>query len=138
MRNYGRIKGRMPAITPDLRQSIIVTLYLLFTHNQLAIAYFLGLILSIGLSMWRPSRFAMFLLIGFALLLFQYEYDKHIITGLRQQTMQSLITDQPHFRVQRLISLVVSDLLPIGLFVVGWGCIYLSVIWAAKRMQRHQ
>lgn len=120
-------------VSPDLRQNIIVTLYLLFTHNQLAIAYFLGLILSIGLSIWRPSRFATFLLIGFSLLLFQYEYDKHIITGLREQTMQSLITQQPHFRTQRLINLALSDLVPIGLFVAGWGCIYAAVLWAAKR-----
>lgn len=122
-------------VSPDLRQNIIVTLYLLFTHNQLAIAYFLGLALAVGLSIYRPSRFATFLLIGFALLLFQYEYDKHIITGLREQTMTSLITDQPHFRVQRLVNLVISDLLPIGLFVIGWGCIYLSVIWASSQTQ---
>lgn len=113
-------------------------MYLLFTHNQLAIAYFLGLALAVGLSVYRPSRFATFLLLGFAILLFQYEYDKHIITGLREQTMTSLITEQPHFRVQRMINLVISDLLPIGLFVIGWGCIYLSVIWAARHIHKHK
>ena len=123
-------------MAPDLRQNIIVTLYLLFTHNELAIAYFSGVLLAVWLSISRPSRFATFLLIGFALLLFQYEYDKHIITGLRDQTMTSLITEQPHLRVQRLINLVLSDLLPIGLFTAGWGCIYVAIISAARKMHK--
>ncbi len=46
----------MTPLAPDLQQNIIVTLYLLFTHNYIAIAYFAGLLISIGLSLYRPSR----------------------------------------------------------------------------------
>ena len=89
-----------PVITPDLKQNILVTLYLLFSHNYIALAYFAGLLLSIGLSLYRPSRFTSVCLLGFGILLFSYEYDKHLIEAFREQTLRSLITIQPHYRFQ--------------------------------------
>ena len=97
-------------VTPDLRQNIVVTLYLLFSHNYIAIAYFTGMVIGIILSIWKPSRFATFILLGFAILLISFEYDKHIIEGLREQTMNSLITITPHFKVQRFVSLFLTHL----------------------------
>lgn len=117
-------------LSPDLRQNLIVTLYLLFTHNYIAIAYFLGLILGIILSIYKPSRFATFIFLGFAILLFSYEYDKHIIVGLREQTLQSLITVTPHFRLQRILNLFLSDLLPVLFYILGWGMLFGAIILA--------
>src|SRR4030042_1027708 len=99
----------MNPVSPDLSQNIIVTLYLLFSHNFEAFAYLTGLIISITLSIYRPSRFTTFCFLGFAILLFSFEYDKHIIVGLREQTIQSLITINPHYRLQRIINLTISE-----------------------------
>ena len=121
-------------VSPDLRQNIIVTLYLLFSHNYIAIAYFSGMILGIVLSVWKPSRFAVFIFLGFGLLLFAYEYDKHIIAGLREQTLKSLITITPHYRLQRFVNLALSDLMPVVLYVIGWGLIFASLVYAGKKM----
>lgn len=121
-------------IAPDLQQNIIITLYLLFSHNYEAIAYFTGLVISIGLALYRPSRFTTFALLGFAILLFSFEYDKHIIVGFREQTVRSLITLQPHYKLQKLLNLVISELLPVLFYVTGWFFIYLAVIYGAKKI----
>ena len=121
-------------VSPDLRQNIIVTLYLLFSHNYIAIAYFSGMILGIILSIYRPSRYAVFVFLGFAILLFSYEYDKHIIVGLREQTLRSLITITPHYRLQRFVNLALSDLMPVVLYVIGWGLILGAIVYAGRKM----
>ena len=121
----------MSAVTPDLQQNIIVTIYLLFSHNYIAFAYLLGLIIGIILSLYRPSRFSTFVFLGFAILLFSYEYDKHIISALRDQTTQSLITVRQHFKVQRAIDVVISEILPILFYVAGWFFLYLALIYGA-------
>ena len=125
-------------IAPDLRQNIVVTLYLLFTHNYIAIAYFFGIILGIILSVWKPSRFATFILIGFSILLFSYEYDKHIIAGLREQTLKSLITVTPHYRLSRIVNLFLSDLLPVLFYITGWGMLFGAIVYAAAKLGKRK
>lgn len=126
----------MPSVTADLQQNIIVTLYLLFSHNYIALAYFVGMIIGIILSIVKPSRFTTFIFLGFAILLFSYEYDKHIIEGLRQQTIQSLITINPHQRLRRIIDLTLTEILPIVLYVGGWALLFFSIIAAGMSLGR--
>jgi hypothetical protein len=116
-------------VTPDLQQNIFVTVYLLFSHNYIALAYLIGLLIGIILSLYRPSRYATFILLSFAILLFSFEYDKHIIDALREQTLKSLITVTPHFRVQRIVNLALTEILPILLYISGWSLLFVSVIW---------
>lgn len=124
----------MPPIAPDLTQNIVITLYLLFAHNYIAFAYFFGLVLSLALALYRPSRFTTLTTLGFGILLFSFEYDKHIIVGFREQTIKSFITTQPHYKLQRILDLVISDVLPIALYVAGWVCLYIAVFYAAKHL----
>lgn len=121
-------------VTPDLTQNIIVTIYLLFTHNYIAIAYFVGLVISIALSLYRPSRFTTFAFLGFAILLFSYEYDKHIISGFREQTIKSFITMQPHYKLQKILELIISDFLPVLFYITGWLFIYLAIFYGARKI----
>lgn len=122
----------MPSITPDLSANIITTLYLLFSHNYIVFAYFTGLVISVFLSLNRPSRYATLLLLGFALLTFSYEYDKHIVDGLRDQTLTSLITAKPHYTVQRWINIAIGEILPIFFYTFGWFLIFLALIKKSK------
>lgn len=121
-------------MSEDLRQNIIVTAYLLFSHNALAVAYTAGLAVSVALAYFRPSRFATLLTVAFALLLFGFEYDKHIVEGFREQTIKSFITIEPHFRLQRIIDLVISDLLPIFFFLGGWTLLFAALVYASKHI----
>jgi hypothetical protein len=123
----------MPTITPDLSANIITTLYLLFSHNYIVFAYLTGLIISVFLSLYRPSRYATLLLLGFALLTFSYEYDKHIVDGLRDQTLTSLITAKPHYTVQRWINIAIGEILPVFFYTFGWFLIFLALIKKSKK-----
>lgn len=125
-------------MAPDLQQNIIITFYLLFSHNYEAFAYFVGIVIGIVLAFYRPSRFALLILLGFVILLFSFEYDKHIIVGLREQTLKSLITTTPHFKVARVVNLLLSDIMPILLYVAGWGMVFLAIISAALKMKKHE
>ena len=120
-------------MTPDLQQNILVTIYLLFSHNYIVFAYFIGLIIGIGLALWRPSRFATLVLLGFAVLMFSFEYDKHIIDAFRQQTINSLITIQPHYKLQHIIDLFISELLPVFFYVLGWVLLYTAIVYSALK-----
>ena len=124
------------SLSPDLQQNLIHTVYALFVHNYIVFAYFFGFLISVLISIFRPSRFSVLLMLGFAVLTFSFEYDKHIIEGLRQQTLQSLITYKPHYRAQRLVDLVISELLPVVFYLTGWFLIYLAVLLEGFRKKR--
>lgn len=124
----------MTPIPSDLGQNILVTIYLLFTHNYIAIAYFIGLIISIIMAVYKPSRFTTFTLLGFAILLFSFEYDKHIIAGFREQTINSLITATPHYKLQKILDLVISEIFPVLFYVTGWFFIYLAIFYGARNI----
>lgn len=122
------------AITPDIQQSIMYTLYFTFFHNYEAIAYFSGMLIGLALSIWKPSRYSIFIMIGFAILLFSFEYDKHIITAFRDQTLTALATTKPHLRFNRIVSSFITELLPVLLYVTGWAFVYISIIAGAIKM----
>lgn len=125
-------------ISPDLKQNAIITLYLFFTHNYIVFAYAGGLLLSIIISLIRPSRFSILMLLGFAVLVFSYEYDKHIIVPFREQTIQSFITQTPHYRLQKIISLTISEILPMLFYLIGWGFVYVGILTVGlKRKKKH-
>ena len=68
----------------------------------------------------HPTRGKILLLGGFALLLFSFEYSKHIEDSLVEQTRNSLITERQSARVERVIHLVLSRAIPIGGPIIGW------------------
>jgi hypothetical protein len=126
----------MAPVNAELRQNIMVTLYLLFAHNYIAFAYLAGVILAIALAFYKPSRFTTLITVGFAILLFSFEYDKHIVDGLREQTTNSLITMDPHYTLKHYIDLITTELLPVLLYVTGWACLFISMWYAAVRIDK--
>lgn len=115
-------------LTPDLKQNAIVALYLLFIHNYVVFAYVGGTVISIIIALIRPSRFIICMALGFAVLAFAFEYDKHLIVPLREQTLKSLITITPHYKLEKLINLGLSNILPMFLYICGWSLIYIAII----------
>jgi len=123
-------------LTPDLTQNMVHTVYALFVHNYIVFAYFFGFLLAVMLSLKRPSRFAILLMLGFAILTFSFEYDKHIIDGLREQTLNSLITQKPHYRAQKWIEVIIGEILPILFYLLGWCLIYLAILLEGLKRKR--
>lgn len=124
----------MPA---DLKQNIFYAVLFIFMHNFAAIFYGIGIALSALLLFIRPSRWGILLLFGFIILLFGFEYNKHIVEPLKEQTLNSLITIQEHNKVRRSVNIVLVKVLPRGLPLLGWmlvaGGIGLKIFSREKR-----
>ncbi len=119
-------------ITPDLKQNIIITVYLTIVHNFVAFTYSMGILVSIFLALRKPSRATIFLLLGFILLLFGFEYQKHILDALKEQTINSLITIQEHHQVRRIVNGVLIKLIPFLLPFTGWCLVFLGGFFLKK------
>ncbi len=107
-------------ITPDLKQNIFYTLYFTVSHNLPVFLYGSGIFYAVIHSLIRPSRASVLLLLGFILLLFAYEYDKHIVHSLREQTINALITIQEHNKVRRIINILTLKAIPVLTPLLGW------------------
>ncbi len=77
------------------------------------------------------------MMLGFLILLFSYEYDKHIIDGLREQTINSLITITPHYRLQRLVDITISTILPVFFYILGWFFVYFAILIGALQKKKY-
>jgi hypothetical protein len=104
---------------PDIQQNIFYTIYFILLHNAFAIIFLGGLLAATAWALYKPTRKAVLFMIGFALLLFAFEYSKHIAEGLKEQTLNSVITEQPSYKLERLINVTLSKLLPLGLNLGG-------------------
>lgn len=125
----------MLVMSPDLEQNIIQTVYAIFIHNYLVIAYFVGVVLSAFLSVMRPSRYHLLLLFGFGSLIFAFEYNKHIAEPFYQQTVQSLITVKEHHRVRKLLDLFIYEVIPVASFFFGWLFIFVAMALGGRANQ---
>lgn len=106
-------------MTAELKQNIFVTIYLLFLHNWAVVLFSLGLIISLGWLIYKPRREYVLFFIGFGLLIFGFEYNKHIADGLIGQTTNSLITITRHYKLEWLIRVVLSKILPLFFYFLG-------------------
>lgn len=111
----------------SLSDGIINTIFLTYIHNEYAIAFFIGALLSLGALLIRPSRFAVLLLIGFITLLLGFEYNKHIIEPLQDQTLSSLGLAESGGSATTLVLRTFQKLLPLFFSTVGWGSIFFAI-----------
>lgn len=126
----------MNSLSPDLQQNLAVTAELTILHNFWALFYFVGLIVSILWSLYKPSRAATFAFLGFGLLLFSFEYTKHILEPFRNQTMNSIITEKQHLKAEHLINATIIRLIPFGSVVSGWTSLLFSGILFLKNKKK--
>jgi hypothetical protein len=118
----------MPNIATDLSVNINNTIYLTIVHNYIPILFALGFLISVFWSIKKPSRSHTFILLGFILLLFEFEYSKHIIEGLKTQTINSVITANPHYTAKKWLNIIIEDLTPMFLFISGWFFLLLGYL----------
>ena len=122
-------------ITPDLKQNILYTVYFTVTHNIPVFVYGTGILVAVVFAIIKPARSYIFFLLGFILLLFAYEYQKHILDGLKEQTINALITIQEHNKVRRLVNIILVKGAPILLPLTGWAFI-LGGIYLFRREKK--
>jgi|GEM_PF-988467 len=116
-------------MTSDIASNLITGLYLLFAHNGLLIIYVFGALVSLLLIFLKPRRLTVLYFLAFLTLAFGFEYDKHLIVPLRDQTIATVVADpETHLFTQRLINLFISEFIPVALFILGWGLLFLAIL----------
>lgn len=130
--------GIFRSIPADLKQNIFYTALFIIMHNFMALVFLAGIAISAFILIIRPSRWSTLLLFGFIILLFGFEYNKHIVEPLKEQTLNSLITIQEHNKVRRLVNIILVKGLPILLPLAGWSLVGLGTFLklTSKKRQR--
>jgi len=123
------------SITPDLKQNIAYTVFFTVTHNLPVFIYGTGIAVFALLAILKPRRSFIFFLLGFIILLFSFEYEKHMLEGIKEQTINALITIQEHNTVRRIINIVLVKALPLLLPLSGWSFI-LGGVFLFNREQK--
>jgi len=107
----------------------IQTLYLTFVHNKELMGYVFGFVVMTIVTLIKPSRSNILITLGFLILGFGFEYDKHIINGLREQTLEALSVGTAIPTIQiNLVNIFLTHLLPIILWLTGWGVLLIGLI----------
>jgi hypothetical protein len=115
----------------SLKTGLFQLLYFTFLHNADAIAYMIGIIFIFVLLLKKPSRVLVLFLLGFIVLEIRFQYLKHIVDPLYDQTVGAMLQEGTFFRTRRLIDLLLNDLVPLGLFFVGWGCVFAGIFFSS-------
>lgn len=117
----------------SLKTGIFQFLYFTFLHNADAVAYLVGIIFVFGLLMWKPRRILVLFLLGFILLELRFQYLKHIVDPLYDQTVGAMLQEGTFFRTRRLLDLLMNDLIPLALYFGGWGSLLTGMFFSVYR-----
>lgn len=120
-------------MNPIIKQGLIQLIYSTFIHNSEVIAFGLGIVISLLLLIRKPKRNYVFFLIGFTCLLINFEYSKHIVDPLYQQTVGVVVTAEGYQRTRRLIDLMINNFIPLILYISGWLSIFLAMILGNRK-----
>lgn len=108
-------------------------IYFTWLHNAEAIAYFSGCVITLGLQFIQPRRIYLLFFVGFLLLLLEFQYVKHIVEPLEAQTLQTVLQQGASgFKFQKLTSFFLEKLVPLSMYLVGWGCIFWGIYFKSK------
>jgi len=124
--------------TSDLQQNVFYTVYFTVTHNLPVFIYGAGIVVSAGLAIIKPKRSFVLFLLGFIILLFGFEYQKHILDGLKEQTINALITVQEHNTIRRIINIILVKAVPILLPLSGWIFIITGIYFLKQEKSHNQ
>ena len=112
----------------SLKQGFFKLFYFTWLHNADAIALVVGILLILALMMLKPKRKHAFFLIGFISLLVRFQYLKHILDPLLDQTVSTVIEAQGRYGARRLFDIFFQILVPLALWIVGWGGIFVGIL----------
>ena len=123
-------------ITTANQQGLFYLIYWTWLHNYEVIALVFGALLAIGLMLYKPKRLYLLFFLGFLLLIFQYEYTKHIVQSLEEQTLQTAIVSDTQTKARKVIDFTLSRLIPFASYLGGWGLIFVGMILGGRNTKR--
>jgi len=116
-------------MSPDTQQNLFYTILFIIQHNALALTYTTAIVFTTGHMFWKPTRGKILILWGFIILLFAFEYSKHILEPLKEQTIQSLITKRESVRIEFYITKFLTRIVPFALPIVGWMLVGMGIFF---------
>jgi hypothetical protein len=119
-------------MAPDTLQNLTITIKLTLFHNWEAIVYLAAWLSALVWSLKIPTRGKILIATGFLLLFFNFQYNKHIVDGLKEQTTNSLITERQSVKTAYILNKTFDRVIPFILPLLGWGLIF-GGAWLEKR-----
>lgn len=111
-----------------MKQGLFQLVYFTFLHNELAIGLAVVALISLIILIKKPSRQYVFFFIGFLILLFHFEYNKHIVQDLADQTVSTVFLEEGNYRARWATNGLIYHFIPTLLWLAGWGSIALALI----------
>ncbi len=111
--------------------NLINTCYSFYSHNWELFYFSIFAFLCFVKLILKPSRYYAVMLLGFLLLLFEFEYSKHLIGHVRENVTELILVD-PRRISFGLTNTFFSKLLPVFMQVGGWFLIFVSMFFLKK------
>lgn len=118
-----------------MKRNFAELLYTTWIHNDFAIACVVGAALALVLLLKKPSRRGVLLLVGFSVLFLRFQYLKHIVEPLLDQTTGVLLREEAAGGSRKLF-VMLNVLVPFGMYLVGWGSVFLALFADVLRLPR--
>jgi hypothetical protein len=111
-----------------MKEGLFNFVYFTFLHNSEVFGYALASLTALLMLLKKPSRRMVFFFVGFLLLVFHFEYQKHIVAGLAEQTVDTIFIEEGNYRARWLTSVGIYHLLPLLAWIGGWGGVLLGIL----------
>lgn len=112
--------------------NLLTTIYSFYSHNAPLVFYGIIVVLLFIKLLIKPSRLTAFLLLGFAVLLFNFEYGKHIFSQVKSHWLDLIFPEGTRFTKYNVLRVLLENVLPIVLDILGWGIITAALIIGVK------
>lgn len=125
---------KIPGVGPDIEQALQHFVSLTVIHNVYPLLLALVGIAAIASAVHKPERWKILLFIGCGLLLGHFEFMKHIMEPLLEQTHVTLQTETPNYRYLWIIDKSLTRVIPLSLVIGGLVSLVLSgLTWHKER-----
>lgn len=116
-------------MTNEILKNVILTGYKFFEHNSLLIFGILGLGISGLRILIRPKRRTFLFFLGFLILIFSFEYEKHLIPVFFSHLLDPVVDPSTNLQTYYLGSLFLTKILPVSSQILGWVFIFSGIVF---------
>jgi hypothetical protein len=121
-----------------LLANFLTTSFSFYAHNGPVVFSSLGSLIAIAQLLRSPSRKGVFALLGFLLLIFSFEYQKHFTNHFNSHLVLQLADPDLQSAEFSLLSRFFNQILPLALDFSGWGMLFLSLFFTSQNPAKYQ
>ena len=118
---YNKEAMKIPGVGPDVEQAVDHFFGLTFLHNWYPIMLVVVLLGVTAYALYKPQRSRILFMLSAAFLLLHFEYVKHFMDYLLNQSQVTLTTEDPNYRFIWITDKLATRIIPFGLLISGIG-----------------